>query len=1317
MHFRLGALLACWLMCCASLASAQTLRGHVSVSTSGTTWTFTLFNDSGSLTSIDQFDLYGLSPGTFDIPPDGSPTGWNVFSVTPSDTYATWFSSTPDFDVQPPSGTTSNSLSGFVLTFTTMPATPLQYTLTGNDGSTASGLIGSVSYNWDPALTNTASGSGSGTWDTSSANWFVTGANDTAFSNDGTGTAIFGGTAGTYAVSLANAIHLNALTFNTSGYTIDSIASGSLTFDYASPTIVVASGVTGTISTVINASTVSAGNGLIKAGSGTLVLSSAGSAFEGGTTIDDGTLNISSDGALGAGAGSLTFANSGVLQAGGTFTLEASRIIGVTDPATMATFDTQANTLTVASTLSGAGTLSKIGAGVLVLTGNNASFAGDIAVNAGTLQAGNAVGTQFLNALGDTGAHTLTVNAGAMLSLQGREATGPAETIILNGGTLLSNAFNRVGNITLSGGTINTGTGPLSSSFQAISLEGGVTASGTAASLIAPVSGGFNGIHMTGSPAGAAVSFTVNDVTASSASDLTISAPLLDQAGGGGGGLIKTGAGTLMLTGASSYTGGTTVGAGIFAEGANNVLADTGPVTVTGGTFDIGAFSDTLGAVTLQNGSITGTTGTLTGSSYGVQSGTITAILAGAGALAKTTSGTVILSGANTYAGATTAGAGDLRFQSAASLPPGTAVTVASGASIEINAGGAYAQKLTLSGTGSGTAANLGGNTRGALGYYGGGAATDTFSGSISLPVTAAVGSYGTTDVFNFNSVISGSGGLIFNVEGGSVSAHVFTANFNAASTYAGGTVFSSGNGNKGVYVLGVSNALPTTTAVTLAANAGLLQFNLNGKNQTITGLTTSGSASNLANNTVINSSATGATLTINTASADTFGGLLGGAGTNFSLAKSGAGTLVLSGANTYTGGSTINAGTLSGTTSSIPGNVAAGSGAVLDFTQTGNGTYAGSISGAGAVTISGQGTGGGTVSFTSTGSTYTGGTSIVSGTLSGTTGSFGSGPINTGTNSANTLDLQGGTGTLAGNITGSGKVTVGVSGTVSAGAIITLTGTGSYTGGTMVNAGTLSGNTSSYSSGTLTANSGGTIDYTQSGTHTVTNTITGTGAATFGGNPSGGNGTNGVINFTGISSVSSTVSAGTLVLNHAGSAALTGPVSVATGAILSLGSNNQVASTSSVTLKGGRLTANGHSDGAALNGNVTAAGFGRLTLNDGTPAGTPSTLDFGDGSGTAGNVLAFADSFADGTSPTALQWTGTLQVANYTGGIDQFYVGTTNSLTVNQLSRITFQGYSARQLATGEVVFAPEPGSPLALLVGAGTLAALRLRARRRAV
>ena len=122
----------------------------------------------------------------------------------------------------------------------------------------------------------------------------------------------------------------------------------------------------------------------------------------------------------------------------------------------------------------------------------------------------------------------------------------------------------------------------------------------------------------------------------------------------GSGSLTKVGSGTLTFSANNTYTGDTTISAGTLK--LTGTLADTTDV-INSGTYDVDA-TDTIqslsgsGAVELASG-ITLTTG---------DSGddTISGIVSGA--LTKAGSGTLILSGSNTYSGSTTLGSGTSRF-------------------------------------------------------------------------------------------------------------------------------------------------------------------------------------------------------------------------------------------------------------------------------------------------------------------------------------------------------------------------------------------------------------------------------------------------------------------------------------------------------------------------------------------------------------------------------------------------------------------------------------------------------------------------------
>ena len=170
-------------------------------------------------------------------------------------------------------------------------------------------------------------------------------------------------------------------------------------------------------------------------------------------------------------------------------------------------------------------------------------------------------------------------------------------------------------------------------------------------------------------------------------------------------------------------------------------------------------------------------------------------------------------------------------------------------------------------------------------------------------------------------------------------------------------------------------------------------------------------------------------------------------------MTQLGTGIVTLLGNNTYTGGTTISAGTLQvGNGGGAPGTPGPGSiaGNVLDnaalvFDVAGNVTFAGAISGSGGLAQAGTGV----LSLLGSNS-YTGQTTISAGTLQvGNGGPSGSIAGNVLDNSALVFNLSTNT-TFAGVISGSGGLTqVG-------GGILTLLGSNTYTGNTMVSAGTL---------------------------------------------------------------------------------------------------------------------------------------------------------------------------------------------------------------------------------------------------------------------
>jgi autotransporter-associated beta strand protein len=143
--------------------------------------------------------------------------------------------------------------------------------------------------------------------------------------------------------------------------------------------------------------------------------------------------------------------------------------------------------------------------------------------------------------------------------------------------------------------------------------------------------------------------------------------------------LTKDGGGTLILSGANTYSGGTNFNAGIVSVSAdNNLGANTGALTFNGGTLQFGASFNlaTTRTITLNAGG-----GTIDTNGFDT---TISQGIGGAGGLTKTGAGTLMLSGSSTYSGATAVNAGTLQAGAANTFAPNSAFTVASGATLNL---------------------------------------------------------------------------------------------------------------------------------------------------------------------------------------------------------------------------------------------------------------------------------------------------------------------------------------------------------------------------------------------------------------------------------------------------------------------------------------------------------------------------------------------------------------------------------------------------------------------------------------------------------
>jgi fibronectin-binding autotransporter adhesin len=224
-------------------------------------------------------------------------------------------------------------------------------------------------------------------------------------------------------------------------------------------------------------------------------------------------------------------------------------------------------------------------------------------------------------------------------------------------------------------------------------------------------------------------------------------------------------------------------------------------------------------------------------------------------------------------------------------------------------------------------------------------------------------------------------------VENDNTAAAILTINNAIADTYAGvlqdgtgggtlgltksgsGTLTLSGNNgfiggvtiNAGALQLGNAGALNSTTANTLtfgpSAPAGT-KLQLNGNSVTVVGLKSNATPGSPI---VENASSTAATLSVNNVGSSSFAGVLqdGTGGGPLTLVKSGTGTQILTGANTYSGGTTISSGVLqlgNGTVNGTVGtgySIASGASLLLDYaTAIPTGAWSNSITGAGTVEL-----------------------------------------------------------------------------------------------------------------------------------------------------------------------------------------------------------------------------------------------------------------------------------------------------------------------------------------------------------------------------
>jgi fibronectin-binding autotransporter adhesin len=673
----------------------------------------------------------------------------------------------------------------------------------------------------------------------------------------------------------------------------------------------------------------------------------------------------------------------------------------------------------------------------------------------------------------------------------------------------------------------------------------------------------------------------------------------------GSAGLTKAGTGTLILSGANTYTGTTIVNAGTLQLGAAGVLADISNLTInSGATLNMGGFAETIGTLTLNRGTITGF-----GSTEAVP------IITGSGGFI-TTGGTV----ANW---------------------PG------------VRLGGNFVYNAD---DGNETTANIG-----SIGFGGGNRTFTVADGVQAIDVEIITSMYNPGAGANSNFIkagagtmrISGAANINYGLGNGTTSIHdgVLQLNKSNNTNAVGGTglvTVGDGTGSAGTAILRYvgGNDQIVSNAITINSD-GL--FDIADKTDTVGTVTLAGGSI---------TSTTGV-LTSTAAYALQNGSVSGRLGGNVSLNKTTTGTVTLSGTNTYTSTTTIQAGSLvAGTNSAVSTNGAFGN--ASSALVLGNGSTA--AGDAPAVLISGAFTVSRaiTVGSLSNAAAYN---AIIGG--SNTTGtSIFAGNITLNTTAANyTLTLRAASGGTtqfsSGTWTTNNKaIAIGSSGNAGT---VRINNAIATSGGINLNFGILELN-SSFTSGNLTVASGTTLSGSGSvaGTTGVTSgTINGTGLTLTGLTTfnSAANTLSGTV-----TTNASLASGAALALNGA----LTGTLNIGNGTLT--GTSGSVSS--EATLNGGTIELTTGTIGGTLgvtggnwNGNGAVTGLitsssGTFTIGNGANLTANGNLNITGGTLTAGNSSSTITGSLNYTSASSSTFAGVI-------------AGTGKTLTLNNNSAV----------------------------------------------
>ncbi|MCW1401914.1 autotransporter-associated beta strand repeat-containing protein [Novosphingobium sp. MW5] len=873
---------------------------------------------------------------------------------------------------------------------------------------------------------------------------------------------------------------------------------------------------------------------------------------------------------------------------------------------------------TLANNIGSGIALSKSGAGTVTLTGTN-TYAGGTTINAGAIRVDDftrlGTGAVVANAGGSlildyNGAGQLLQTTPFMSGAGSFIKEGTGEVVMNQSSTYTGGTMIRAGRIGLNNGAA-LGSGNVQVDAGATLGIGGITLANSVSGSGSIVKTANNQATLSGNNSAFTGLFDVQDG----------GVELTDGRAAGSGDLAIAGGSFVFV---NSAVGDTTIAADISGAGdlenfSNARLTLTGNNTLSGVVFVSNGTLQVEGSQNIGTANVNVVSSAARPELNTAGSTVLSNNVAGNGGVVKTGTGTVLLTGTNSYSGGTDIQQGALRVTDVSFLGTG-AITVQQGAALDLSIAGQQSLNQAVSGAGILRKSDQGDLTLLSNGLTGG---VDVVGGRVIVNTAGAIGggpvslAADTQLVFDnaateiSNAPISGAGALTKNGAGVLV--------VNNANTFSGGTIINSGR-------LGLNNGQGLGTGTAIVMQGAQLSFGGVTVGNTITG---AGSVVKTANNTgsltgnntfsggldiqqgsvVVNSPAALGTGGVNLSGSGTFlildyngssnavlNNSLSGQGT---LVKDGTGTVVINaGGNSYTGGTAINAGRLGlnfgdglGT-----GGVTINSGAELAI---GNIALANTLTGSGRVVKTASGTG-----SLSGANTFSGGIDIQGGTLTvANVAALGTGTISTAAGTA--LSIGNSTNqTLANNLTGAGSLVKSVAGD------LTIT-SNNLTGGMTILGGRVLVNSSSsgLGSGSVAIAGNAELVYSASSNATFTNGLSGAGA--FGSGTFRKLGTGQLLFGNPFTIGTLAVDAGSVRLNTT----LTGNASVASGArmdgtgrvIGSLTNNGTVAPGNSI----GTLNVQGnyvHNAGSVLEIEFDGAGgidllavTGTATLNGGT--------------------------------------------------------------------------------------------------------------------